>query len=76
MRIGEGSALSPVVGLRISPGSATLYRCLRAGFRDAECHGSFGVPYESERNEAAATIDWRFTTKDARAKLRRGSVSV
>ena len=25
----------------------------------------------SERNAAAATIDWRFTAKDARAKLRR-----
>ena len=27
--------------------------------------------YEAERNAAAATINWRFTTKDARAKLRR-----
>ena len=27
--------------------------------------------YEEERNEAGATINWRFTTKDARAKLRR-----
>ena len=27
--------------------------------------------YEAERNAAAATIIWRFTTKDARAKLRR-----
>ena len=27
--------------------------------------------YEAERNESAATIDWRFTAKDGRAKLRR-----
>ena len=27
--------------------------------------------YEAERNAAAATINWRFTTKDARAKMRR-----
>ena len=27
--------------------------------------------YGAERNEAAAAINWRFTTKDARAKLRR-----
>ena len=27
--------------------------------------------YEAERNAAAATINWRFTAKDARAKLRR-----
>ena len=26
---------------------------------------------EAERNAAAATINWRFTTKDARVKLRR-----
>ena len=26
---------------------------------------------EAERNEAAATINWRFTSKDARAKMRR-----
>ena len=31
---------------------------------------SIGV-YEAERNGAAATINWRFTTKDARIKLRR-----
>ena len=28
------------------------------------------IVYEAERN-AAGTINWRFTTKDARAKLRR-----
>ncbi len=27
--------------------------------------------YEAERNAAAATINWRFTAKDARSKLRR-----
>ncbi len=27
--------------------------------------------YEAERNQPAAAINWRFTTKDARAKLRR-----
>ena len=26
---------------------------------------------EAERNEAATTINWRFTTQDARAKMRR-----
>ena len=26
--------------------------------------------YERDRNAAAATINWRFTSKDARAKLR------
>ena len=27
--------------------------------------------YEAERNAAAATVNWRFTAKDAGAKLRR-----
>ena len=27
--------------------------------------------YETKRNAAATTINWRFTTKDARAKMRR-----
>ena len=27
--------------------------------------------YEAERNAASATINWRFSTKDARTKLRR-----
>ena len=27
--------------------------------------------YKAERNAAAATINWRFTTKDARSTLRR-----
>ncbi|HSE83855.1 MAG TPA: IS630 family transposase, partial [Thermodesulfobacteriota bacterium] len=27
--------------------------------------------YEERRNEARATIDWRFTCKDARVKLHR-----
>ena len=27
--------------------------------------------YEAERNAAAATINWRFTTQDARIKLHR-----
>ena len=27
--------------------------------------------YEAERNAAAATVNWRFTAKDARVKLRR-----
>ena len=26
---------------------------------------------QAERNEAATTINWRFTTQDARAKMRR-----
>ena len=27
--------------------------------------------FEAERNEAATTINWRFTTEDGRAKVRR-----
>ena len=45
--------------------------CLRGRNPDAEALQRSIRVYEAERNEAAATINWRFTTKDARTKLRR-----
>jgi DDE superfamily endonuclease len=51
---------------------AVLQRqCLRQRFanRDALAHAA--AAWTTRRNAAASTIDWRFTTTDARIKLKR-----
>ena len=45
--------------------------CLRGRNSDEDSLNRAVNACVSERNTAAATIDWRFTAKDARAKLRR-----
>ena len=50
---------------------ACLRACLKGRNPDeAALHKNISA-YEAERNAAGATINWRFTTKDARATLRR-----
>ena len=43
--------------------------CLRGRNADEDGLEKAVNPCVSERNVAAATIDWRFTAKDARTKL-------
>ena len=45
--------------------------CLKGRNPDGDARHRNVSAYEAERNAARATINWRFTTKDARAKLRR-----
>ena len=45
--------------------------CLKGRNPDKEALQRSIAVYEAERNAAAATINWRFTIKNARAKLRR-----
>ena len=46
-------------------------QCLNRRIEDEETLKREIAALETERNQAAATIDWRFTTTDARDKLRR-----
>ena len=45
--------------------------CLKGRNPDGDALHRNVSAYESECNAARATINWRFITKDARAKLRR-----
>ena len=45
--------------------------CLKGANPDEDALHKNISAYEGGRNAAAATINWRFTTKDARTKLRR-----
>ncbi len=45
--------------------------CLKGRNPDGDSLHKNVSAYEAERNAPRATINWRFTTKDARAKLRR-----
>ena len=46
-------------------------QCLNRRIEDEETLKRQITALETERNQAAATIDWRFSTNDARNKLRR-----
>ena len=46
-------------------------QCLRQRLPDAASMGHAVAAWAARRNAATATIDWRFTTADARTKLRR-----
>ena len=46
-------------------------QCLNRRIEDEESLKREVAALETERNQAAATINWRFTTNDARKKLRR-----
>ena len=53
-------------------GSLVLARaCLRGRNADEDSLENAVTTCVSERNAMAATIDWRFTAKDARTKLHR-----
>ena len=45
--------------------------CLKRRNPDADALQRQITAYETQRNTAGATIDWRFNTHDARTKLRR-----
>ena len=45
-------------------------QCLKGRIGDEETLRRQIAALECDRNEAVASIDWRFTTQDARAKLR------
>ena len=46
-------------------------QCLKRRIADQETLRREAAAWEAERNAAATTIDWQFTTADARVKLRR-----
>lgn len=50
--------------------SALSRQCLSRRLPDVETLTEEVAAWEEERNSAACTIDWRFTTADARIKLR------
>ena len=45
--------------------------CLKGRNPDADALQRQITAYETERNAAGVTINWRFSTQDARAKLHR-----
>ena len=49
--------------------SALSRACLRGRNPDADALQRQITAYETERNAAKATINWRFSTDDARAKV-------
>ena len=51
--------------------SALNSQCLNRRIPDIELMRKEVVAWELDRNNRAATIDWRFTTEDARIKLKR-----
>jgi hypothetical protein len=51
--------------------SALASQCLDRRMPDAATLRSEVAAWERTRNEADSTIDWQFTTDDARIKLRR-----
>lgn len=50
--------------------SALVRQCLRRRLPDVEALGRETKAWEKERNRLGASVDWRFTTEDARTKLR------
>ncbi len=51
--------------------SALLRQCLKnRRLPDLEALGRETKTWERERNRLGASVDWRFTTEDARTKLR------
>ena len=51
--------------------SALSRACLRGRNPDADALQRQITAYETERNAAGVTLNWRFNTQDARAKLHR-----
>ena len=50
--------------------SALVRQCLKRRLPDAEALARETKAWERERNRMGASVDWRFTTEDARTKLR------
>lgn len=50
--------------------SALVRQCLKRRLPDEETLGRETKAWERERNRRGASVDWRFTTEDARTKLR------
>ena len=51
--------------------SAVAGQCLDRRIRDREVLEREVAAWEEERNDAAGPVNWRFTTADARIKLKR-----
>ncbi len=51
--------------------SVLVRQCLRRRIPEAETLGREAQAWCEERNRAGASVDWRFTTDDARTKLRK-----
>lgn len=51
--------------------SVLVRQCLRRCLPDMETLGGEAEAWEAERNRFGASVDWRFTTPNARTKLRR-----
>ncbi len=51
--------------------SALSRSCLKRRNPDADALQRQITAYETQRNAAGVTINWRFTTQDARSKLHR-----
>ncbi len=51
--------------------SVLVRQCLRRRLADVETLGREVRAWEAERNRLEASVDWRFTTPDARTKLRK-----
>ena len=49
--------------------SALVRQCLKRRLPDVEALGRKTKAWERERNRLGASVDWRFTTADARTKL-------
>ncbi len=50
--------------------SALAQQCLDRRFPDQETLRQEATPWETARNGEEVTVDWRFTTADARIKLK------
>ena len=51
--------------------SALSRQCLERRIPDSDALRREVADWQAERNARGATIDWRFSTKDARTKLKR-----
>lgn len=51
--------------------SVLVRQCLRRRLADVETLGREVNAWQAERNRLGASVDWRFTTSDARTKLRK-----
>jgi len=51
--------------------SVLVRQCLRRRIPDSKTLGAQAQAWCEERNRLGASVDWRFTTDDARTKLRR-----
>ena len=65
------SCPEPAEGMAEIEFSVLARACLKGRNPDEDALHKNIRAYEAERNAARATINWRFTTKDARATLRR-----